>query len=156
MNCPRCRQPIKPGESVKNGRCPRCPKAIAKEQPSTISIQLGLPPVTLMPNSRCHYMAKSRATKESRSDSAHFARQAMRSFGFTRPMKAAACQIEFNFATKRRRDADNLLAWCKSQIDGIADAGLIENDSGITYLPVKQHASKAQPPGVVYTFTEIE
>lgn len=36
----------------------------------------------------------------------------------------------------RRRDRDNLLASLKAAFDGIADAGLVENDAGLTHLPV--------------------
>lgn len=57
---------------------------------------------------------------------------------FRRPCwEKATARVTFYFSTNRRRDKDNLLAWLKSTFDGIADGGLIADDSGLTHLPVE-------------------
>jgi Holliday junction resolvase RusA-like endonuclease len=47
----------------------------------------------------------------------------------------ATCQVSAFYAVNRRRDADNLIASLKSAFDGIADNGVIANDSGLIHLP---------------------
>lgn len=47
----------------------------------------------------------------------------------------AECQVKAFYAVNRRRDADNLIASLKSAFDGIADNGVIANDSGLIHLP---------------------
>lgn len=37
----------------------------------------------------------------------------------------------------QQSDGDNMLAWLKSSIDGIADAGIVANDRQFSYLPVE-------------------
>lgn len=55
---------------------------------------------------------------------------------------------------KRKHDDDNLIAWLKSYRDGVADAGLVSNDSQITVGVVKQETSKKEY--VILHLTEKE
>jgi Holliday junction resolvase RusA-like endonuclease len=66
--------------------------------------------------------------------------------------ESASVQATFYFRDKRRRDRDNLLASLKAYFDGLADSGLIANDSGLTHLPVKVELDKVNPR-VVLTVT---
>lgn len=50
--------------------------------------------------------------------------------------KTANVQITVTPPDRRRRDKDNLLASLKAAFDGAQDAGLIADDSGLTYLPI--------------------
>ncbi|NLX97583.1 MAG: RusA family crossover junction endodeoxyribonuclease [Rhodopirellula sp.] len=57
----------------------------------------------------------------------------------------ATAQATFYHATNHRRDADNLLASLKAAFDGIASAGVVANDSGITHMPVVRLIDKKLP-----------
>jgi len=108
---------------------------------TAVKIDLPLPPDEVYPNARPHWSAKSRATKKQRQAAAILARQAtqFRCYGF--PWKAATVQA--TFYRGRRIDTDNALASLKASFDGLADAGIIANDSGLTHLPVVQVTGKA-------------
>ena len=45
--------------------------------------------------------------------------------------KRASARVMFFWADVRRRDPDNAMARLKSTWDGVADAGIVANDSGI-------------------------
>lgn len=109
-----------------------------------MTIILPLPPKELSPNGRPHFMAKARAVKKYR-QMAHFKVLSERGFNLRPRHKSATCQINWYAKSKRRRDGDNALASSKAAIDGIADSGFIDNDSGLTHLPVIFHVDKANP-----------
>lgn len=98
----------------------------------SVTMTLPLPSKELSPNSRVHWRVKAKATKS--------ARQHSHALGLVagRPMwKSANVRCVFTFGDKRQRDRDNLLASMKAYFDGLADAGIVENDSQLTYLPVE-------------------
>ncbi len=111
----------------------------------TMAIDLPLPSDKLQPNSRPHFMAKSRATKKAREDAYTVASNAKPS---SCPWKSATVRCVFTFRNKRSRDKDNLLAWLKAYFDGIASAGVVVNDSGFVHLPVEETKPDAMHPGV--------
>lgn len=96
-----------------------------------LRIVLPLPNRVLSPNARPHHMAKARAVKAYR----WAARiTAMSEWDSTRdPLVEAEIVCVFHFKDKRRRDRDNLLASMKSAFDGIADAGIVSDDSSFSY-----------------------
>ncbi|HBF34960.1 TPA: endonuclease [Candidatus Sumerlaeota bacterium] len=112
-----------------------------------ISICLPLPPRELHPNARTHRMAKAKATKQYRSTAYWLALSA--SANLKPRWKSATVKMTWYFANTRSRDKDNLLAWMKAGLDGIADAGIIANDSGFTHLPAEILFDKANPRVVV-------
>lgn len=59
--------------------------------------------------------------------------------------KRATMESRWYFKTNARRDTDNLVAWAKAYIDGIADAGIVENDCGIVQLPPTIAVDKVNP-----------
>ena len=65
-----------------------------------------------------------------------------------------AVTIQPTFYLHRKRDGDGLNAWLKPYLDGIADAKIVANDSGVTLLPPIQVTGKKQSPRVVLTITE--
>jgi len=122
----------------------------------SVTIVLPLPSKYLHPNktprTRKGHIIKARLTRERRAlCKALASAQALDSI----PWEAATFQAHFFFETNRRRDADNLLAWCKSTVDGIADAGIITNDSNFTYPPVQSSIDK-DCPRVEVTITRQE
>lgn len=97
------------------------------------TVFLPLPPKECSPNARSHWAAKARAVKKYRTVARIFSSVA---WGGYPPMAKADAQIVFYYHQRRVRDLDNLLASAKAGFDGIADAGVVVNDSVITYLPV--------------------
>lgn len=113
---------------------------------SKIVIVLPLPPKMLHPNARPHYMAKARATKKARADAGWLTLVSMNDADVGKPRwPEAACRARFYFAKPANRDRDNLIAWLKAYFDGVADAGLVANDAGITHLPVEHFIDTANP-----------
>lgn len=109
-------------------------------------LMLPLPPAALSPNSRTCWQAKARAVKKYREEAKIVAWMNVReaaAFGF--PWQAATIEAVFYFGKKRQRDRDNLLASMKSAIDGLADGGVVSNDSAFTFLPVVLLIDKSSP-----------
>jgi len=112
----------------------------------TIKIELPLPHKNLSPNSRCHWRAKAAATKKARSESRLITMDAMnRSDCAEWFWPAAKVRAVFYFKDHRKRDRDNALSSLKAHFDGLADAGLISNDSGLTHMPVVMSVDKTNP-----------
>lgn len=112
----------------------------------SIEVTLPLPPKQLHPNARVHFMAKAAATKRYRLRAELEARHAL---GRRDPprWKAATVRVAWYFKTAARRDRDNLLASAKAIFDGLADAGIVDNDAAFTHLP--HEVNKSDQPGVV-------
>jgi Holliday junction resolvase RusA-like endonuclease len=58
---------------------------------------------------------------------------------------SAKVRAVFYFRDHRKRDRDNALSSLKAHFDGLADAGLISNDSGLTHMPVVMNVDKSNP-----------
>jgi crossover junction endodeoxyribonuclease RusA len=117
-----------------------------------ITITLPMPHKHLSPNSRCHWAQKSTAKKAQRSLSALSIIAALK---FERPLWSSAdVAITVTAPDKRRRDRDNLLSALKGAFDGAQDAGLISDDSGLTYLPIQIVTGNKATAGITLTFTK--
>ena len=105
-----------------------------------LKIILPLPPKELSPNytvgSRGGRLGKASKIAKYRHDS-KIAGLCSMSGGEIFNWERATIQMTFFFRDKRRRDKDNLLASIKAAADGLQDAGVIANDSGLTFLPVE-------------------
>lgn len=88
-------------------------------------------------------MAKAKAVKQYRTEAAETVMYVAR-VGFPR-WKEAEVQCTFHHARNARRDRDNLLSSMKAAFDGLVDGGLLDDDSGITHLPVQTKIDKAAP-----------
>lgn len=118
---------------------------------NSITIVLPLPDKCLSPNARVHWAKKARVVKSYR-QSAHVA-----------TLKATECRVmdwqkakytaRFYFPNNRRRDADNAIASIKSALDGVADADLVVNDSGLWPESPQFHVDK-ENPRLEITFTK--
>ncbi len=98
-------------------------------------LTLPLPTKYLSPNARCHWRTKAEAVKAYRSITRWAA--ATRKPAGWETVDAASVRCKFYFRVQRKRDRDNLLSMMKPAFDGLADAGIIANDSGFTYLPIE-------------------
>lgn len=118
-----------------------------------VTIDLPLPARSQHQNWRGHWATKARETRKHREWACVMARLAKT---HKRPWKRASVHLEFTFADARRRDVDGLIASCKGYLDGIADAGIIENDSGITQFSVDVLPPNKTKCGVRITVTELK
>lgn len=108
----------------------------------TIKITMPLPPQCLSPNWRGHWAKKAEVTKWMRGGAMLLAQAEM-----DKPPRwiEATVQATFYHRDKRRRDRDNALSSLKAVFDGLADAGVVANDSGLTHLPVRFEVDKEHP-----------
>jgi len=131
----------------------------------TIRVVLPLPPRELHPNSRVHWAVRQKATRAYRHTAYFAAWEEVREValpprldhgrpaGVFGPMwETAEVQLTFYFPDRRRRDADSALASMKAGIDGLAapvprgiGAGIIANDSGFSFLPVRMEVDRERP-----------
>ncbi len=116
----------------------------------SVTLVLRLPSRKTHPNQRTHWRAKAAATKVDRTYAGIMARAAIGG-GNGPKWKAATVEAEWRFRTAARRDRDNLLSWLKAYFDGVADSGLLENDSGLTHLPHKVTKNKAESVTLIFT-----
>lgn len=109
-----------------------------------ILVTLPLPPKELSPNARVHWARKQRVVREYREMAKVAAQLAIGREAAPR-WERATVQATFYFRVRRRRDMDNLSGWCKQNFDGLADAGVVANDSGFTHLPVRVEIDRDRP-----------
>lgn len=98
----------------------------AKVIGETVVITLPHPHGT-SPNDRLHHMDKARAIKQLRSSVADAVILAGADMGWTE----ATATIVVYYRRRRSADRDNWIARLKGAFDGLQDAGLIVNDSGL-------------------------
>lgn len=113
--------------STSEGRPPEKPEPSGAVR---VCITLPLPNKALSPNARVHWRSKANAVSEARWLAGEKARVAMAVVG-TGTWTRARYTATFIFPDRRSRDLDNLMAMLKPYLDGIADAGLVENDRSL-------------------------
>lgn len=120
-----------------------------------ITITLEMPHKHLSPNSRCHWAQKAKQRKIQRMASNLRIRQALGA-NCSPKWESANVQITVTPPDRRRRDKDNLEGSLKAAFDGAQDAGLIADDSGLTYLPVVIAEPDKANAGVTLTFIRTD
>ena len=113
----------------------------------TIEFDLPLPPPELQPNARIVWQAKARLTKQRRNTVA--ALTTLTRLVPREPLTRALVAFTIIRPTKRTIDPDNALAWFKSTIDGMTDAGLFADDKELQYAPVEQRKELGEPAKLV-------
>lgn len=127
------------------GKNPGGAKIIAPPQPEptaptpeSVIIILPLPHKSLNPNARAFHMAKADRVAKHRKMAADECAIYLQQRGLQPPRwERATIQRTFYFASVRRRDKSNFDAACKAYDDGLTDAGLWADDSGVTTLPTR-------------------
>ena len=99
-------------------------------------VTVGIPSRHLNPNSRCHWAIKAKAVKSGRVESWTSTQVAMHEQKVSGGWIRTECEIRWYAQNNRRRDADNCLSSLKATLDGVVDAGLLKNDSGLSFLPM--------------------
>ena len=115
-----------------------------------MKIELPLPDPILSPNSRPHWAALRKASREAKD----LVVCAVLEQGHrTEPLTHATVTVSFVVPNNRRRDKGNLISSAKAYLDGLTLAGLIADDSW-------QHIEEVYPPiiykkGISMTIIEI-
>lgn len=97
-----------------------------------LTLTIPKPPRELSPNARGHWGRKYKATARYRDLVKVLAREVWN----LPPMMRVTVRTTWHVPDRRRRDQDNALASLKAAFDGLVDAGVIEDDSGLTPEPV--------------------
>lgn len=99
---------------------------------TSITIDLPLPDKILHPNAGTrHHFQKVARLKRSAKKTAYYLSLAAMVREKPPQWEKAKLTLHFYFGTNRnkgRRDKDNLIAWCKSTLDGVAESGIVHND----------------------------
>lgn len=114
----------------------------------TVTFTFSLPPRILSPNARSHFHAKARATKKYRTD-CKVRVMTQVAGGFKPRWKTATLQMHWIAKTRMRPDDGNAIASFKAGLDGITDAGILDDDRGITHLPVTFGVDRDNPRLVI-------
>ena len=105
------------------------------------------------PNARKHWRAKMTPKKLQRELAFLSAKQSMEHL--PRPPKWKLAEVQTTWYVARTNDQDNLLSWAKGTWDGIADAGVVDNDRGFVFLPpVQVTGTKEKERRLVIVVTE--
>lgn len=104
-------------------------------------VTLPLPPGQLSPNARGHWAKKDRAVKAYRT----LAANAVRLVGRVPEWPGATMAAVLYMPTANTPDDDNAAASLKAARDGIADAGLVQDDKHIRALPTLVQVDRERP-----------
>lgn len=117
----------------------------------TFTITLDLPSAELSQNKARvgHWSKKSRAVKAARETAALEASFLLASQSRFVPWTRARISGRFYYPDKRRRDLLNSIGSLKAYIDGIVDAGVLADDSGIVEVGKFGFEIDAESPRVV-------
>ena len=130
-----------------------------KDCPDSITIVLELPSKYMLANrdagnSRLAAMLRAKDVKKHRRAALLAASLRLHDLQAAAPIwMAATIHAVFYFSTRRRRDRDNLVASLKHYLDGLADAGLVENDRGFA-TPIVSEEIDSEVPRVQITVTK--
>ena len=106
----------------------------------------------LFPNARPHHMAKAASVRIAKEEAFWEARSA----GSPHQFQRATILILITAKDNRKRDLDGFLSACKSWIDGIVEAGVLQDDN---YFCVNQMMIRFEGVGTESTtiqITEVE
>ena len=110
-----------------------------------LTVTLRLPDLALSPNARVHWAQKAAATRAYRTLAHVRGLEALGNVDHLPRWKRATARAIFYVPDRRRRDRDNLLASLKAAFDGFVDAGILEDDAGLTHLPVVIQVDQDNP-----------
>lgn len=103
-----------------------------------------LPPKELHPNSRVSWQAKSRARDGTKKKpgyrwAVYIEAKKQMPIDWWVPTGQVRATLTFVYPTNRKRDGDNLLAWCKTLFDALVDARVLAADdsNALHHAPVE-------------------
>lgn len=127
-----------------------------------VVVRLPLPPKECDPNQRPHWRRKAEAIKNYRllAGQLAWADSAAQLGDDSRPkIRRAQIQLRYFLEHARGHDGDNLISWAKAAIDSLSDAGILDGDRRVIYLPPTQEKAESQSlqdgPRLVIEITEV-
>ncbi len=115
-------------------------------------IEMSLPDKRLHPNGRTrNHSEMARLVRERR--------ELVKDYGLAHegpPIERGHITLKYLTFSQVRPDNDNLVAWAKSTIDGIVDAGIISNDRNFTVSAEWQRAPSALHSKLTVVITSDE
>ena len=118
----------------------------------SLVVTVPIPDKRLSPNARVSWHVLGPLKRQARGTAKVLTLRALNGDNAPRWAKAKA-HVTFHWPSNRRRDPDNAMASLKATWDGIADAGIVANDSGI-WPERPEFAVDTRNPRVVITLTE--
>lgn len=147
-HCGEVRRVMRPEPLPRAGHGPRT-GGVAMSDTPVIRLTLPVPPKPLWPNARPHWSAKATAVRNARQVAWAYARNEvwrLDPVNHRPPMwPEAETRVVFYFATAHERDRDNAAASLKAYWDGIADAGVVDNDAGLIHFPPEMRIDRERP-----------
>ena len=119
---------------------------------NSITIELPLPHKGLTPNSQDHTGRRFSLIKKAREVGFYCAFAALNRRNAPRWKSATASLARYGTSVQHP-DRDNLIASLKHQVDGIAEAGIIENDKGLRWSEEVKFKVDKNNPRVEVTIT---
>lgn len=100
-----------------------------------LTITVPIPPRDISPNGRPHWRTKARKVKIARRQGHDAALDTLDQLKMKPPKWTVASITPMVYIKDRRSrwDRDNIIGACKAYCDGIADAGVVKNDSGFRW-----------------------
>lgn len=122
-----------------------------------IMLTLPLPPKECHQNFRGAHVTRERmaAVRDARYWAWAAATKLSETYGLLPQWDRCAVSLAFRFPDARRRDIWNFAGACKAYLDGLADAGVMADDSGIVFGQVSAVIDRGNP-GVTITITPME
>lgn len=109
---------------------------------NSITVTIPLPHKATHPNSRTCWQAKAKHAKTQRV-AAHLAAKAVIPGPLPMWPRVRIKATFYRWFGKTKSDPDNLIAWLKSSIDGLQDAGIVSNDRGVVWDTPEEVLGKA-------------
>lgn len=110
-----------------------------------LRLVLPLPPRELSPNARVHWIVRAKANRAAK-EAVHALSLQQRPRG--KPLARATVSVTFWVPDRRRRDKGNLIGAAKAYLDGLKDAGVIQDDAWQfieeVYPPVEYHKGESK------------
>lgn len=113
----------------------------------TAELEIPTPHKSLSPNARSHFQAKARQVKLYRTAVKVLF---MSKFGTSFRPRWRSARVRITWWNRRLAfpDRDNALASLKAAFDGLTDAGLFDDDRGLTHEPIVFRWDPKKPPRV--------
>ena len=127
-------------------------KEACADQTAPFAVKVPYPPRVIWPNGRAHWSVKAGAVKTARTSAGLIALEALCG---NPPPKWHRVRVSCVWWVASSRggamsaDRDNRIAALKASIDGLCDAGIIENDRGVEWGAVETGGVDEADPGVV-------
>lgn len=111
----------------------------------SVTVTIPVPHRSLSPNARAYWAVKAKHKQNARHTAQILTLKETKCSIHNWPTASVAVVWFARTASGLRMDHDNIIGSLKGTIDGIADAGLLADDRGVTWLPPRVEVDKLNP-----------